>query len=315
MSVLFTILTCFLFVFAFAASNTTIGPNISTTGTLSVTNTTTFNGVSYGWPSTDGTNGQTLTTSGAGVLSWSNISTTTAGGWTDSASNVILASTTDYVGIGTTTPYAKLSVVGEIVSAYITATSTAATSTFSTGFELIDILKVFTNKTVKFLSDVVADFTAVGKLLIPIDRDPTVDTIGQIAINNGTTSIRFFDGVGERALYIEQDKGFSFASSTLSYLGSYSTTGTTTITLINHYRPITLTQIYCKTDTGTASIQFSDGTNDTEAILCTTSGGTNMGSITNNTWTMREDFKIKIGTQGSDPNIITVTATIIYDAD
>jgi len=37
------------------------------------------------------------------------------------------------VGIGTTTPYAKLSVVGETVSSYFTATSTTATSTFSTG--------------------------------------------------------------------------------------------------------------------------------------------------------------------------------------
>ena len=38
------------------------------------------------------------------------------------------------VGIGTTTPYAKLSVVGEAVAANITATSTTATSTFSGGF-------------------------------------------------------------------------------------------------------------------------------------------------------------------------------------
>lgn len=107
-SVFLTILTCFLFIFAFAASNTTIGPNISTTGTLSVTSTTTFNGISYGWPSADGTNGQMLTTSGAGVLSWSAVSTTTAGGWTDLSSYVILASTTKYVGIGTTTPSQKL---------------------------------------------------------------------------------------------------------------------------------------------------------------------------------------------------------------
>ncbi|MFA6459519.1 MAG: SGNH/GDSL hydrolase family protein [Candidatus Paceibacterota bacterium] len=37
------------------------------------------------------------------------------------------------VGIGTTTPYAKLSVVGETVSAYFTATSPTATSTFAGG--------------------------------------------------------------------------------------------------------------------------------------------------------------------------------------
>ena len=37
------------------------------------------------------------------------------------------------VGIGTTSPYAKLSVVGEVVSEYFTATSSAATSTFVGG--------------------------------------------------------------------------------------------------------------------------------------------------------------------------------------
>ncbi|RJO60394.1 hypothetical protein C4544_05205 [candidate division WS5 bacterium] len=40
------------------------------------------------------------------------------------------------IGIGTTSPYAKLSVVGEVVSSYFTATSTTATSTFANGLEL-----------------------------------------------------------------------------------------------------------------------------------------------------------------------------------
>jgi len=34
--------------------------------------TTIFNGVSYTWPGSDGSSGQTLTTSGSGTLSWSN---------------------------------------------------------------------------------------------------------------------------------------------------------------------------------------------------------------------------------------------------
>jgi len=40
------------------------------------------------------------------------------------------------VGIGTTSPYAKLSVVGETVSSYFTATSTTATSTFAGGMSV-----------------------------------------------------------------------------------------------------------------------------------------------------------------------------------
>lgn len=41
-----------------------------------------------------------------------------------------------FFGIGTTSPYAKLSVVGEVVAPYYTATSTTATSTFATGVRL-----------------------------------------------------------------------------------------------------------------------------------------------------------------------------------
>ncbi len=40
------------------------------------------------------------------------------------------------VGIGTTTPYAPLSVVGQIVGSYFTGTSTTATSTFANGINL-----------------------------------------------------------------------------------------------------------------------------------------------------------------------------------
>ena len=51
-----------------------------------------------------------------------------AGTWTN---GLIVGS--GNVGIGTTSPYAKLSVVGEVVAPYYTATSTTATSTFAGG--------------------------------------------------------------------------------------------------------------------------------------------------------------------------------------
>jgi hypothetical protein len=56
------------------------------------------------------------------------------------------------VGIGTTSPYAKLSVVGQTVSEYFTATSTTATSTFP-NLSLTNLL---------FGSDYLTDITGVG---------------------------------------------------------------------------------------------------------------------------------------------------------
>ncbi len=143
---------------------TSIGENISTNdltvygnatttgahyinGTLSVS-TTTFNSITYGWPSADGANGQVLTTDGSGSLSWTTSSGgsgslnygiagsipfySSAGTTATGTTNALLYwnDTTARLGIGTSSPYARLSVVGETVAEYFTATSTTSTSTF-----------------------------------------------------------------------------------------------------------------------------------------------------------------------------------------
>lgn len=64
----------------------------------------------YEFPTSDGAAGQVLATNGAGKLSWS--STSAAGGWTNGGTVVRLSNANDSVGIGTSTPTAKLHVVG-----------------------------------------------------------------------------------------------------------------------------------------------------------------------------------------------------------
>ncbi|MDP3973353.1 MAG: helix-turn-helix domain-containing protein, partial [Candidatus Daviesbacteria bacterium] len=85
--------------------------SISLSGSLTVSGTTKFNGVTYTWPSADGSSSQTLSTNGSGTLSWS---TTTSPGWTDDGTVVRLTTSTDNVGIGTSAPGAKLSIAGNL---------------------------------------------------------------------------------------------------------------------------------------------------------------------------------------------------------
>lgn len=69
-------------------------------------------------------------------------------GWASTTvpnSNSIYSTALSNVGIGTTSPYAKLSVVGQVVGSYFTSTSTTASSTFAGNVEISGNLKVGTS--------------------------------------------------------------------------------------------------------------------------------------------------------------------------
>jgi len=108
-----------VFAAGFSVFATTIGTNISTGGTLSVTGVTTFNSIAYTWPSADGSSGQLLSTDGSGALTWSTSSPSSGGGWTDDGTVVRLTTVSDQTTIGTTT-------VSGLSQLTIGATTTAA---------------------------------------------------------------------------------------------------------------------------------------------------------------------------------------------
>ncbi|KKT75025.1 MAG: hypothetical protein UW71_C0009G0015, partial [Parcubacteria group bacterium GW2011_GWB1_44_7] len=100
-------------------------------GTSSPTDTLALNGPAYfsqiSAPSI--TTDRLYNTGGDLYFAGNLIGSASIGNWTTSGGNVYRAS--GNVGIGTSSPYAKLSVVGETVAQYFTATSTTATSTFT----------------------------------------------------------------------------------------------------------------------------------------------------------------------------------------
>jgi len=138
---------------------------------------------------------------------------------------------------------------------------------------------------------------------------------------NATTGTSTFIGIQANCIKnalggcitTEANRSILVASSTLAYNGAFGTAGTTTLIIANSVKATTLTNIFCKTDTGTAHIQFSDGTNKTDVLACVTGGTADDGSIANNTWTSREDFDLEVGSSINTPNRITITIKLRED--
>jgi hypothetical protein len=101
------------------------------------------------------------------------------------------------------------------------------------------------------------------------------------------------------------DKSFSLASSTPDYQGNSFSSATYTLASIwNPYRTATLVSLFCETDTGTVLLNFQ-----TSLLSCTTSGAS---STPNTTLNSRANIQVKIGSETSSPNNLSVTATFHY---
>jgi len=188
-----------------------------------------------------------------------------------------------------------------------TLANTNATS--STSF--FSALGTFTNAFINtLLTAASAVFTGLvdiggGSLEIPNGTAPTVDAIGEIAVDSSYGQFKYFDGGTTHVFTGTTTRSFSIASTT-SGTGGHFSVATTTFLLQNNPEPITLIGWYCQaTTTGSVSVRFGDGTNWTNSSTCSTGGTTYASS--NNTFTAFENFQVQIGSSASSPNRVTVT--------
>jgi len=197
------------------------------------------------------------------------------------------------VGIGTTSPYAKLSVNGGVVASYFTATSTATASTFD------DIS--------------IVDLTSTGRLdlgsaVLEIPQDQTSDSVGETDWDTTTGQFQIYGNGRINTFTSTSSKGWNIASTTLDGSGNSYSTASSTFLVQNFPFAITLLGFYCKVDdsAGTATVLLTDGTNETVTAICDTTGVLTL-TTTNNTWTQWESFKIEIMTGATTPDRVTIT--------
>ena len=154
-----------------------------------------------------------------------------------SAKEALRISSTGNVGIGTTSPYAKLSVVGETVSEYFTATSTTATSTFpnilATNLRLTGSLYDSTNSTgangyVLQSNGTTAQWVSTSSLNIAGGSGLSGGTAGMLASWTGASTLTA-TGTPTAASYFATS-----TTATSTFLGGLTVVGSTGLNVLQN---------------------------------------------------------------------------------
>jgi len=152
---------------------------------------------------------------------------------TESTERMVILSSGN-VGIGTTSPYAKLSVVGETVAEYFTATSTTATSTFAGGVNLSTLsglVGIGTTSPSRKLDVVGADSSAQLRLSQSILNfgEFTIDSVGDLKLSASGGDIRALsenlwicDGAGCPSLTATSSAGNVFVENAVTFGNGFS---------------------------------------------------------------------------------------------
>ena len=143
-----------------------------------------------------------------------------------------------------------------------------------------------------------------GTLEIP--QDGTVDATGELQLNTGSSSLEIYDGSAVAVIPSTQSFSFTIASTTFRNFAK--------IPIKAYRKSITITDIACRVDTATdQDIFISNGTDDTETIVCTVNNSEDDGSIANGSFDAREMMYIEMGTAAGTPDWLNVTIDFIID--
>lgn len=195
--------------------------------------------------------------------------------WQRAGSNkMVFDSDNGRLGIGSSTPTWKLSVSGDtFITGNATSTNLTATGT---------------------LEAVVSIFSS--SLQIPRGTAPVVDAIGEWAFDTSDNQLVIATSTDAAwpGVVRTNDRlfGAKFASTSMAY-------ASTSVVFIPEKDGFTVTSISCKVEGGTSvviNLSDANGTNDTNAITCTTAN-TNYAITSNYTWTAGEELRMEWGTK------------------
>lgn len=187
------------------------------------------------------------------------------------------------LGIGTTSPYAKLAVVGEVVASHFTATSTTATTSLQ---------NTSLNGAISILGEYFTNLTTYVRSLFTGGAHITI-TSGSIAVdddfllNNGDTGTGTYDFSGatvKQHIY----PAFTYPAT------ATTTTASTTVALGPAGTAQTFNTVACFTSSATAGYQFTDGTNLMDFTQASTTVS-RFALTTNNTYTLDEKRYVIVG--------------------
>lgn len=154
------------------------------------------------------------------------------------------------------------------------------------------------------------DFGGASSLEIPNGTAPTIDAVGEIALD--TTSMQLKIATTTTSVFPAVFAANRYP--TFSYSTSTAWVGTTTIDLGTSFTAQTWLGFQCYTDTGTLNVRFGDGTNFMRLFNASTTVGT-VTPGSNNTFTAAEKRQVQIGTPASSPTKVSCTASYAITAD